>query len=82
MTKSHVSPPDVDDGDTVMDYMQQERERGITINSAAISFEWLQHRVNLIDTPGKTILLVKGLTSRLILAHKLLSLSDYSETSE
>jgi len=44
---------DVDDGDTVMDFMQQERERGITINSAAISFNWLQHRINLIDTPGK-----------------------------
>ena len=43
---------DVDDGDTVMDFMQQERERGITINSAAISFNWLQHRINLIDTPG------------------------------
>ncbi len=43
---------DVDDGDTVMDYLQQERERGITINSAAISFDWLKHRINLIDTPG------------------------------
>ncbi len=48
----HVISQDVDDGDTVMDYMQQERERGITINSAAISFEWLKHKVNLIDTPG------------------------------
>ena len=52
---SHVTiPTDVDDGDTVMDYMQQERERGITINSAAISFDWLRHRINLIDTPGKS----------------------------
>lgn len=48
----HVISIDVDDGDTVMDYMQQERERGITINSAAISFDWLNHRINLIDTPG------------------------------
>ena len=47
-----TGPVDVDDGDTVMDYMQQERERGITINSAAISFNWLQHGINLIDTPG------------------------------
>lgn len=31
---------DVDDGNTVMDYMQQERERGITIRTAAISFNW------------------------------------------
>ncbi|RKP35307.1 P-loop containing nucleoside triphosphate hydrolase protein, partial [Dimargaris cristalligena] len=43
---------DVDDGDTVMDYMQQERERGITIQSAAITFGWRNHQVNLIDTPG------------------------------
>ncbi|GAB6021435.1 hypothetical protein CHUAL_004041 [Chamberlinius hualienensis] len=43
---------DVDDGDTIMDYMPEERERGITITSAAITFNWLQHRINLIDTPG------------------------------
>ena len=43
----------MDDGNTVMDYLAQERERGITINSAAISFHWLNHRINLIDTPGK-----------------------------
>lgn len=43
---------DVDDGDTVTDYMEQERERGITITSAAVSFPWKGHHVNLIDTPG------------------------------
>ncbi|KAL7747213.1 Ribosome-releasing factor 2, mitochondrial [Sorochytrium milnesiophthora] len=43
---------DVDAGSTVMDYLPQERERGITINSAAITFGWRSHRVNLIDTPG------------------------------
>ncbi|XP_065176025.1 ribosome-releasing factor 2, mitochondrial-like [Sycon ciliatum] len=43
---------DVDKGDTVMDYMEQERARGITITSAAISFPWKDHRVNFIDTPG------------------------------
>lgn len=42
----------VDDGDTVMDYMRQERQRGITITSATISFPWNKHRINLIDTPG------------------------------
>lgn len=42
----------VDDGNTVTDYMQQERERGITIVSAAITFAWKNHQVNLIDTPG------------------------------
>lgn len=43
----------VDDGNTVMDYMDQERERGITITSAAITFAWKEHQFNLIDTPGK-----------------------------
>ncbi|OQR85247.1 elongation factor G [Achlya hypogyna] len=43
---------EVHDGDTTMDFMPQERERGITIGSAAISFDWKDHRVNLIDTPG------------------------------
>mmetsp|Transcript_9957 Transcript_9957/g.13018 ORF Transcript_9957/g.13018 Transcript_9957/m.13018 type:complete len:754 (-) Transcript_9957:1431-3692(-) len=43
---------EVHDGDTTMDYWEQERERGITINSAAISFNWQNHRINLIDTPG------------------------------
>ncbi|KAK7103734.1 hypothetical protein V1264_018578 [Littorina saxatilis] len=35
-----------------MDYMEQERDRGITINSAAITFHWNHHKINLIDTPG------------------------------
>ncbi|MGH0157867.1 UNVERIFIED_CONTAM: hypothetical protein FKN15_034425, partial [Acipenser sinensis] len=43
---------DVDDGDTVTDFMAQERERGITIQSAAVTFDWKDHRINLIDTPG------------------------------
>ncbi|XP_015254800.1 PREDICTED: ribosome-releasing factor 2, mitochondrial [Cyprinodon variegatus] len=43
---------DVDDGDTVTDFMAQERERGITIQSAAVTFDWKNHRINLIDTPG------------------------------
>lgn len=43
---------DVDDGDTVTDFMDQERERGITIQSAAVTFDWKKHRINLIDTPG------------------------------
>ncbi|XP_068609247.1 ribosome-releasing factor 2, mitochondrial [Brachionichthys hirsutus] len=43
---------DVDDGDTVTDYMAQERERGITIQSAAVTFDWRSYRINLIDTPG------------------------------
>lgn len=43
---------DVDDGDTVTDFMAQERERGITIQSAAVTFDWKKYRINLIDTPG------------------------------
>ncbi|XP_027208842.2 ribosome-releasing factor 2, mitochondrial isoform X1 [Penaeus vannamei] len=43
---------EVHDGDTVMDFMEQERARGITINSAAITFPWKKHRLNLVDTPG------------------------------
>jgi len=42
----------VDDGTTVTDWMDQERERGITIVSAAVSAEWKGHLINVIDTPG------------------------------
>jgi elongation factor G len=42
----------VDEGTAVMDWMQQERERGITITSAATTFHWREHRINIIDTPG------------------------------
>jgi elongation factor G len=43
---------EVHDGSAVMDWMDQERERGITITSAATSIFWRDHRVNIIDTPG------------------------------
>ena len=43
---------EVHDGNTVMDWMVQERERGITITSAAISCVWNGHHINIIDTPG------------------------------
>ncbi|MBQ9741663.1 MAG: elongation factor G, partial [Kiritimatiellae bacterium] len=43
---------DVHDGNTTTDFMVQERERGITIQSAAISCEWNGHAINIIDTPG------------------------------
>jgi len=42
----------VDDGTTVTDWMDQERERGITITSAAITCHWRDHQINIIDTPG------------------------------
>jgi len=43
---------DVDDGTAVMDWMEQERERGITITAAATACQWQGHRINIIDTPG------------------------------
>ncbi|KAK6462319.1 ribosome-releasing factor 2, mitochondrial [Scheffersomyces coipomensis] len=42
----------VDEGDTVTDYLPAERLRGITIQSAAISIPWNRHKINIIDTPG------------------------------
>ncbi len=43
---------EVDEGTTEMDWMEQERERGITITSAATTCFWLDHCINIIDTPG------------------------------
>src|SRR3990167_1272029 len=43
---------DIDEGTTQMDWMDQERERGITIVSAATTTFWREHRINIIDTPG------------------------------
>jgi elongation factor G len=43
---------EVHDGAATMDWMEQERERGITITSAATTAQWLDHRINIIDTPG------------------------------
>src|SRR6201746_2587929 len=43
---------EVHEGAAVMDWMEQEQERGITITSAATTCEWREHRVNIIDTPG------------------------------
>jgi elongation factor G len=43
---------EVDEGTTVTDWMKQERERGITITSAAVSCAWRKHQINIIDTPG------------------------------
>src|SRR5688500_13928205 len=43
---------EVHEGAATMDWMAQERERGITITSAATTAEWRDHRINIIDTPG------------------------------
>jgi elongation factor G len=43
---------EVDEGAAVMDWMEQEKERGITITSAATTCYWREHQINIIDTPG------------------------------
>ena len=43
---------EVHDGTAITDWMPQERERGITITAAAITCDWLEHQINIIDTPG------------------------------
>ncbi|MCU0985712.1 MAG: GTP-binding protein, partial [Acetobacteraceae bacterium] len=43
---------EVHEGNTTTDYMEQERERGITITSAAVTAQWKDHQINIIDTPG------------------------------
>jgi elongation factor G len=43
---------EVHEGTAVMDWMEQERERGITITAAATTAEWADHKINIIDTPG------------------------------
>ncbi|MEK7846603.1 MAG: GTP-binding protein, partial [Nitrospinota bacterium] len=43
---------EVDEGTATMDWMEQEQERGITITSAATTCSWLDHSINIIDTPG------------------------------
>ena len=43
---------EVHDGGATMDWMAQEKERGITITSAATTAIWDDHRINIIDTPG------------------------------
>ncbi|MEC4982509.1 MAG: elongation factor G [Oscillatoria sp. PMC 1068.18] len=43
---------EVHEGTAIMDWMEQERERGITITAAAITTSWRDHKINIIDTPG------------------------------
>ena len=51
-TGRETSMGNVDDGDTTTDFLTAERERGITIQSAAVTLEWNDAAINLIDTPG------------------------------
>ena len=52
LTKKIHKIGEVHDGETTMDYLEEERKRGITIQSAATSAEWRGHSINIIDTPG------------------------------
>ena len=56
---------EVHEGTAVMDWMEQERERGITITAAATSAEWADHQINIIDTPGRAHRLLRDRSKRL-----------------
>src|SRR3981189_1220719 len=51
---------EVHEGTATMDWMEQERERGITITAAATTAEWKGYRINIIDTPGQVAVTVEG----------------------
>src|SRR4026207_967228 len=59
---------EVHEGTAVMDWMEQEQERGITITSAATTCFWRDHRINIIDTPGHADCAAEGGASRRVLA--------------
>src|SRR5258708_34085649 len=59
---------EVHDGETEMDWMDQERERGITITAAATTFEWTKHAIHRIDKPGHVHFTIRVEPGRHVLA--------------
>src|SRR3979409_616181 len=77
---------EVHGGAAVMDWMEQEQERGITITSAATTAQWKDHRINIIDTPGHvdfTVAVarsVRGLAGAIALFDSVAGVEPQSET--